>query len=117
MLPVQPMRQLPFAGNMEKYFCQPGIFECKVIPANDIPFDQSVADACKSNQCGKYGSCWTCPPGAGQFRELEKKIKTYETAVVFTCKYDLEDPFDFEGMVDAQQKTMQVLLGHLFLVI
>ena len=94
---------------MEKYFYHPGIFECKVIPAKDIPFDQSVADACKSNQCGKYGTCWTCPPGAGQFRELEKKIKTYETAVVFTGKYDLEDAFDFEGMIAGQQKTMQVL--------
>ncbi|MBE6925423.1 MAG: DUF2284 domain-containing protein [Ruminococcaceae bacterium] len=108
-LPAQRTRQWPFVSNMEKYFSHPDIFECKVIPANDIPFEQSVADACKSNQCGKYGTCWTCPPGAGQFQELEKKIKTYETAVVFTCKYDLEDPFDFEGMIDGQQKTMQVL--------
>lgn len=97
--------------DIEKYLQQPDIFEYKVIPASEIPFAQSVADACKSNQCGKYGSCWTCPPGVGAYQELEKKIKTYESAAVFTCKYDLEDSFDFEGMMDGQRATMQVLYG------
>ena len=112
-LPAQQMRRLPFAGNMDiaKYLDLPEIFESKVIPAAKIPFAQSVADACRSNQCGKYGTCWTCPPGVGEYQELEKKIKTYENAAVFTCKYALEDSFDFEGMMDGQKATMQILYG------
>ena len=85
------------------------VFQHKVINPQNIPFSQSVADACRANACGKYGTCWTCPPGVGEYLALEKKIKTYDHAFVFTCKYDLEDCFDFEGMMDGQQKTMAVL--------
>ena len=95
--------------NIEKYLQHPAIWEYKVIPAKEIPFDLSVAEACKSNQCGKYGTCWTCPPAVGDWAELEKRICSYENAAVFTCKYDLEDSFDFDGMMEAQRGTMQLL--------
>lgn len=95
--------------DIETYVVRAGVFEYRVIPTQQIPFSQAVADACKSNACGKYGTCWTCPPGAGHYTELERKIKNYQTAIVFTCKYDLEDCFDFEGMMLGQQKTMRIL--------
>ena len=114
MQPALPMQQLRSAGNpmdIYKYLSLPEIFESAVIPARQIPFSRSVADACRSNQCGKYGTCWTCPPGVGAYQELEKKIKTYENAAIFTCKYPLEDAFDFEGMMDAQTAATQILYG------
>ena len=95
--------------NIEKYFSHPAIHERRLISTQQIPFSPAVVDACKANRCGKYGTCWTCPPGVGELDELERKIKSYPQAVVFTCKHDLEDSFDFEGMIEGQQIAKQVL--------
>ena len=105
------MRPLSFAADMsmEKYLNDPNIFQYKLIDTREIPFSTAVVDMCKANRCGKYGTCWTCPPGVGNLDALESKIKSYKTACVFTCKYDLEDCFDFEGMVEGQQSTKLVL--------
>ena len=93
----------------EKYLTNPLIFQHKVTSSADIPFSEEVVNMCKANRCGKYGTCWTCPPGVGKASELEAKIKSYENALVFTCKYDLEDCFDFEGMIEGQKQTRAVL--------
>lgn len=85
------------------------IYEFATMPTSEIPFSQEVVDMCKSNRCGKYGTCWTCPPGVGTLEELKAKIMAYENAVVFTCKYDLEDSFDFEGMKEGAHKTALIL--------
>lgn len=106
------MPPLSFATdmNIEKFLNNPGIFQYKLIETNEIPFSQAVVDMCKANRCGKYGTCWTCPPGVGNLNELESKIKSYKNACVFTCQYDLEDSFDFEGMIDGQKNAKKVLL-------
>ncbi len=95
--------------NIEKYLDSPEIFQYKLIDTAEIPFSQAVVDMCRANRCGKYGTCWTCPPGVGELRELESRIKSYKTACVFTCKYNLEDSFDFEGMVAGQKSAKSVL--------
>ncbi len=95
---------------MERYLTHKDIFQYKTINSAEIPFSQSVVDACKANLCGRYGTCWTCPPGVGEWQELEKKIKGYKNALVFTCKYDLEDSFDYEGMVEGMQNTKNILV-------
>lgn len=94
---------------IEKYLKNKAVWEYKTIPSEDIPFSQAVADACKANRCGKYGTCWTCPPGVGHWQEIETKIKSYKNATVFTCKYDLEDSFDFETMTEGNHKTGAIL--------
>jgi predicted metal-binding protein len=94
---------------LEELLRTPKIWEYRLISTKEIPFAQAVADACKANTCGKYGTCWTCPPGAGHYVEWQKKIQQFETAAVFTCKHLLEDCFDFEGMIMGQQKTMELL--------
>ncbi len=95
--------------NIEKYLVNSYIFQYKLIKPDEIPFSKAVVDMCKANRCGKYGTCWTCPPGVGTLDELERRIKSYKTACVFTCKYDLEDSFDFEGMVEGQKSAKRVL--------
>ena len=94
---------------MERYLSHPKITESRIIASVDIPFSKEVVEMCKANLCGKYGTCWTCPPGVGELDALEKKIKGYKNAYVFSCKYDLEDSFDFEGMMEGQQSTRDVL--------
>ena len=94
--------------NISRYLERPDIFEYKAIRTNVIPFSPAVVEACARNACGLYGKRWTCPRGVGTLEELERKIKAFPNAVVFTCKYDIEDSFDFEGMRDGQHKAKQV---------
>ncbi len=96
--------------NIEKYLDDSLIFQKKIIPSAEIPFSPEVVEMCKANRCGKYGTCWTCPPGVGTLSSLEKKIKGFGNALVFTCKYILEDSFDFDGMISGQKKTKEVLV-------
>lgn len=93
----------------EKYFVDPDIFQYKLISPDEIPFSQAVVRMCEANRCGKYGTCWTCPPGVGSLSELERRIKSYKNACVFTCKYNLQDSFDFDGMIEGQKSTKRVL--------
>ena len=94
---------------IQQYLVHGDIFQQKIIDPAQIPFAQSVADACQANLCGRYGSCWTCPPGVGHWMDLEKQVKSYQKAVVFSCKYELEDWFDLEGMDAAALRARQCL--------
>lgn len=95
--------------DIEEYLSRPDIFEYRLISAEEIPFSPAVREACARNACGMYGKTWTCPPGVGTLEELERKIKSRRCAAVFTCKFDLEDSFDFEGMKEGQKSTKRVL--------
>ncbi len=91
---------------IESYFQSPEITECRVIPVADIPFSEAVPEACRANRCGRYGTCWTCPPGTAG---MEEKIRKYRRAVVFSRKHDLEDSFDFEGMMEGMGRARALL--------
>ena len=78
------------------------IWEHAMISPKDITFSENVRKACEVNYCGRYGKCWTCPPGAGDWQVLRDHFREYEHAFVFTTKYDLEDSFDVEGMDEAR---------------
>ena len=93
---------------IERYLDRPDVFEYKVIDTGGIPFSPAVREACERNVCGRYGKSWMCPPGVGPMEEWERKIKSFPRAAVFTCKYELEDSFDFEGMQEGQRQAKQV---------
>lgn len=97
--------------DIRKYLHSPNICQYALIGTGQIPFSSEVVQMCRANQCGKYGTCWTCPPGVGAPEELEKRIRAYRNACVFTCTHMLEDSFDFEGMIEGQQKAQRVLQG------
>lgn len=99
--------------NIEAYLTAPEICEYALLPTGEIPFSPMVSELCKENRCGRYGTCWTCPPGVGTREEWQERVRRYETACVFTCKYDLEDSFDLDGMMEGQATTKRVLHGIL----
>jgi predicted metal-binding protein len=74
-----------------------------VISPTQLRFDETFADACKQNLCGRYGRNYTCPPHVGDIRELIAKVKSYTHAVIYQSIHRLEDSFDFEGMSAAQK--------------
>lgn len=75
----------------------------EIIDTNEIIFRSELREMCKSNTCGKYGTNWACPPAIGEFEEAKKRVQQYEKAVVVQTIYQLEDSFDFEGMIEAKK--------------
>ncbi len=82
-----------------------GAYKACVIAASDISTDRAFRDMCKMNACGVYGKCWMCPPYVGDIDELMQKIREYDYALVYQTVSELEDSFDFEGMVAAKKRT------------
>ena len=76
-----------------------GANKANIIAVSEIPFEPELRKLCESNQCGNYGKSWTCPPDVGDVYELMKKAKRYNYALVFQTVSELEDSYDFEGML------------------
>jgi len=77
-------------------------FEYAAIPTSEIAFSPELLKACEKNTCGKYNKSWTCPPAIGSLENQKEKISAFPSAFVFTTKGNLEDSFDYEGMMKAK---------------
>ena len=71
------------------------------IKTSDIQFSKEFRKLCEQNSCGKYGTNWMCPPAIETFEEVKAEVLKFSEGVVFQTVYNLEDSFDFEGMVKA----------------
>jgi len=69
-----------------------------------IIFRREFRAACVQNFCGKYGTCWMCPPDVGDIDEMITCAKGYRHMLVFQSIEPLEDSFDIEGMERAAIK-------------
>ena len=83
--------------------CRAGITKVE-----DIQFEPEFRKACEANSCGNYGKCWMCPPDAGPIDELIARAKTYRYALVYQTIGQLEDSYDFEGMMEAAHTHSQL---------
>lgn len=77
-----------------------GFFQYGIVETNKIHFSQEVRDMCKANVCRQYGKTWACPPAIGTVNECKDRIQRYKNMLVFSGKYELEDSFDYEGMME-----------------
>ena len=78
-----------------------GAYRAAVIPVESVETDASFRDMCAANVCGNYGRNWMCPPDAGDIHELMASLRTYTYILVYQTVTELEDSYDFEGMMDA----------------
>ena len=86
-----------------------GAFRAAIIPVEGIETDASFRDMCAANYCGNYGRNWMCPPDAGDIHELMAALRTYSYALVYQTVSELEDSFDFEGMMEAGARHNQLM--------
>jgi len=75
-----------------------------IAEVNQITFRREFRAACAQNSCGKYGTCWMCPPDVGDTDEMIAHAKEYQYMLVFQSIDPLEDSFDIEGMERAAAK-------------
>ena len=82
--------------------CLNGIFTAAgIIPVASVRFSQEVRNACEQNVCRSYNTTWACPPAVGTVEECRQRIAKFDTMLLFSHCYPLEDSFDFEGMMAA----------------
>ena len=82
-----------------------GAYKANVIEAKEISCDRTFRDMCAANSCGMYGKCYMCPPDVGDIDELMSEVGKYDYALVYQTVSALEDSFDYEGMIEAKNKT------------
>lgn len=91
---------------------------CKTAPDSisvdenvDILAAKNITDLlCESNSCGMYGKSWMCPPYVGEIETLIQQAKQYQYILVYQIIGQLEDSYDFEGMMETG-KAMTALAG------
>ncbi|MCD7866012.1 MAG: DUF2284 domain-containing protein [Clostridiales bacterium] len=69
---------------------------------DQLVIHQEVRDLCETNSCGRYGGRWVCPPAVGTVEECRQRIFRYRNVFVYSTKHDIEDSYDFEGMMAGQ---------------
>ena len=89
---------------LEQQLNAAGFFQHGTVDTTDINFSQEVRAMCEVNTCQRYGKTWACPPAVGTVDECKARIQQYEKMLVFTGKYNLEDSFDYEGMVEGAKQ-------------
>lgn len=82
-----------------------GASRAAVINSSDVSLDRSFRAMCEANACGMYGRCYMCPPDVGDIDELMKTVSEYDFALVYQTVSDLEDSFDYEGMLEARKRA------------
>ena len=82
-----------------------GAHRAGVIGTEQIVLDKTFRAACATNACGVYGKCYMCPPDVGDIDSLMARVGDYRFALVYQTVSELEDSFDFEGMVAAKKRT------------
>lgn len=81
-----------------------GAFKAGIVNAADIKTDAYFRKMCEANMCGNYGRSYTCPPDIGPIDELMAKVKTFDKVLVYQSVGELEDSYDFEGMMEVAER-------------
>lgn len=69
-----------------------------------IQLKPEVRDMCAANSCGMYGKRWSCPPGCGTLEECAARLKRYKSGILVQTCGEIEDGFDFEAMMEIEQR-------------
>lgn len=101
--------------DIEKLALQAGFSHTVPLDTTTIELKQEVRDMCAQG-CQQYARRWSCPPGCGSLKELRTNISQYTGGILVQTVIKLEDEFDWEGMMNAQelhQKYFLMLLEKL----
>ena len=68
-----------------------------------------IRDMCADNKCGKYNTCWSCPPACGTLEDLQENLKTYDYGYILQVTGQMEDSFDYETIQRVEQDCNRFL--------
>jgi len=75
-----------------------------------MPRDE-VRAMCAADRCGAYGRSWMCPPGCGTLDESREVMRRFRTGLIVQTTAELDDPFDYETMMAANNLQSQRVAG------
>ena len=117
---------MDFLSKVKEIIRECGFWECGFVNIEKLNYYPEVRAICEGNMCRNYGTSWACPPAVGTIAECMERVNTYDTMLLFSCKYGLEDSFDFEGMtaglldfkqrVDTFQRKVECILSDCLLL-
>ena len=82
-----------------------GFDEAAAITPDMVVTSADLAASCNPDACKRYGTCWTCPPGAGTFDEIQPHIRTKgEGVLVQTIRDDVDFYEDWEILTEIRQE-------------
>lgn len=85
-----------------------GAAKAALISGDQLVYSETFREICEGNQCGRYGTCWICPPEIGEIGDLIARAKIYPSGLLYQTIGTLEDSFDVEGMFAAGANHAQV---------
>lgn len=85
-----------------------GADRAALIKTDDIPFAPELRLSCDQNFCGRFATCWVGPPAIGAVEDLMKEVLSYPQALVIQTIGQLEDSYDYEGMMAAKAEHERV---------
>ena len=85
-------------SNIQAMILDCGFTESGIVPKNAIHYYPEIRKICEGNSCRGYAASWACPPAVGTLEECKSRIDSFNSMILFSKKYDLEDSFDFDGM-------------------
>ena len=77
-----------------------GFEQAGAISADAVVTSADLAASCNPGACRKYASCWTCPPGAGTYEELQVDITSKRAGLVVQTVRDGIDYFEDWEVLD-----------------
>ena len=77
-----------------------------------IELKQDVRDMCAQG-CQQYAKRWSCPPECGTLDQLRGSIYCYKEGILVQTVTKLEDEFDWDGMMKAQNLHQEHFLAFL----
>jgi len=80
-----------------------------IINVSDIVINDEFRGLCEQNSCGNFGRNYMCPPSFGTMEECRERVSKYTQALIIEVIYDLEDSFDFEGMMLGKEKHSEIM--------
>ncbi len=89
---------------IKKMALDTGFTVCEDLDVKTLECLDSVRKMCEVNTCGKYGKNWACPPGCGSIDENNAKIKNYTEGIIVQTIGEVEDSFDWDGIMAAEKK-------------
>ena len=98
-------------GEVEQLVASQG-FDCTgTCPAAELTVREEVRDMCAAGKCHRYGTSWACPPACGDIRDFERQMHSFDRCVVVQTVAQLEDEFDGETMMEAQELHARRISG------
>lgn len=85
---------------LKKIMLETGFYGTGTVDIASLQYDPEIRRICEENTCGNYGTSWACPPAVGTLEECKQRVEQYRNMLLFTGRFEIADPFDFQGMID-----------------